>query len=82
MDDQIITANNGKFEDPHLTAEGAARAKVAFTHPETLWFNTGTLCNIKCVNCYIDSSPINDALAYINADEVSNYLDQPPTLTN
>ena len=49
MDDQIITANNGKFEDPHLTAEGAARAKVAFTHPETLWFNTGTLCNIKCV---------------------------------
>ena len=76
MDDQIITANNGKFEDPHLTAEGAARAKVAFTHPETLWFNTGTLCNIKCVNCYIDSSPINDALVYINADEVSNYLDQ------
>lgn len=76
MDKQILTANNGKFKDPGLTAKGAIRASVAFTHPETLWFNTGTLCNIKCVNCYIDSSPTNDALVYISADEVSNYLDQ------
>ena len=76
MKDPIINANHGKFKNPHLTAEGAARASVAFTHPETLWFNTGTLCNIKCINCYIESSPRNDALVYINANEVSNYLDQ------
>ena len=74
--DRIIMANKNKFSDPHLTAKGEARARVALTHPKTLWFNTGTLCNIECVNCYIDSSPINDALAYITADEVSDYLEQ------
>ena len=36
----------GKFEDPDLTAKGEARAEVALTNPETIWFNTGTLCNI------------------------------------
>ena len=65
-----------KFSDPNVTAKGEARARVALTHPETLWFNTGTLCNIECVNCYIDSSPTNDALVYITADEVRDYLQQ------
>lgn len=65
-----------KFEDPMVTAKGEERAEVHLTHPETLWFNTGTLCNIECVNCYIESSPTNDRLAYITADEVSEYLDQ------
>ena len=76
MEDKITNANHGKFENPHITADGAARASVAFTHPKTLWFNTGTLCNIECVNCYIDSSPTNDALVYINKNEVGDYLDQ------
>ena len=69
-------ANLDKFSDPNVTAKGEARARVALTHPETLWFNTGTLCNIECVNCYIDSSPTNDALVYITADEVRDYLEQ------
>ena len=69
-------ANLDKFSDPNVTAKGEARARVALTHPETLWFNTGTLCNIECVNCYIDSSPTNDALVYITADEVKDYLQQ------
>ncbi|MEO0400865.1 MAG: radical SAM protein [Pseudomonadota bacterium] len=69
-------ANLGKFQDPDVTAKGEARAKVALTHPETLWFNTGTLCNIACTNCYIESSPTNDALVYLTANEVSEYLDQ------
>jgi hypothetical protein len=43
---------------------------------ETLWFNTGTLCNITCQNCYIESSPSNDRLAYISAAEVTAYLDE------
>ncbi|KEJ94713.1 4Fe-4S single cluster domain-containing protein [Pseudosulfitobacter pseudonitzschiae] len=68
--------NAGKFQDPARTAKGEQRATVALTHPETLWFNTGTLCNIECVNCYIESSPTNDALVYITADEVRDYLDQ------
>ena len=72
----LALANIGKFQDPDVTAKGEARAKVSLTHPETLWFNTGTLCNITCTNCYIESSPTNDALVYITADEVSDYLDQ------
>lgn len=66
----------GKFQDPHLTAKGERRAHVALSDPQTLWFNTGTLCNIQCENCYILSSPTNDALVYLTADEVSDYLDQ------
>ena len=73
------TANIGKFQDPAITAKGEARATVALSNPQTLWFNTGTLCNIECVNCYIESSPTNDALVYITADEVRDYLDQLET---
>lgn len=66
----------GKFQDPNLTANGHKRASVDFSNPETLWFNTGTLCNIACENCYIESSPKNDALTYLSANEVADYLDQ------
>ncbi|MFY0691265.1 MAG: radical SAM protein [Paracoccaceae bacterium] len=69
-------ANFGKFKDPYTTADGSERASVSLSNPETLWFNTGTLCNIECENCYILSSPRNDALVYLTADEVSEYLDQ------
>lgn len=77
MKDQATENSSfGKFENPFLTAKGEERAHVALTNPRTLWFNTGTLCNITCVNCYIESSPQNDALVYITADEVSEYLTQ------
>ena len=66
----------GKFKNPDITAKGEARAKVTLSNPETLWFNTGTLCNITCANCYIESSPTNDALLYLKSDEVLPYLDQ------
>ena len=75
MKDQV-TKPFGKFVDPKITADGQTRAVVELTHPETLWFNTGTLCNIECSNCYIASSPTNDALVYLSADEVRDYLDQ------
>lgn len=69
-------ANAGKFVDRRVTADGQPRASVPLSHPDTLWFNTGTLCNITCANCYIESSPTNDALVYLTADEVTGYLDQ------
>ncbi|MEN8837515.1 MAG: radical SAM protein [Celeribacter marinus] len=69
-------ANAGKFQNADVTADGSARARVAFSDPQTIWFNTGTLCNITCVNCYIDSSPTNDALEYIGVDDVRGYLDE------
>jgi hypothetical protein len=75
MKDNVL-ANTGKFTDPLVTAKGEPRATVALRDPQTLWFNTGTLCNIECENCYILSSPRNDALVYITAPEVTGYLDQ------
>ena len=72
----LAQANAGKFKNPAVTAKGEKRATVALSSPKTLWFNTGTLCNIECVNCYIESSPTNDALVYITAEEVRAYLDQ------
>jgi len=69
-----------KFENPDLTATGEQRAKVPLTKLDTLWINTGTLCNIACINCYIESSPTNDRLEYITAAEVSELLDEITTL--
>lgn len=77
--DLSLLANEGKFKDPFVTAAGEPRASVALTDPQTLWFNTGTLCNIECENCYILSSPTNDALVYITTAEVEDYLDQLDT---
>lgn len=75
-DAAIPTGNVGKFEDRFTTADGSQRAQVALTNPETLWFNTGTLCNIECENCYILSSPTNDALVYLTLEEMVRFLDQ------
>ena len=66
----------GKFEDPKITAKGETRASVPLMKATTLWFNTGTLCNIECKRCYIESSPTNDQLVYITTDEVKDYLSQ------
>lgn len=65
-----------KFRDPFVTAKGEARATVALSALETLWFNTGTLCNLTCRNCYIESSPRNDRLAYLSLADVLGYLDE------
>jgi len=65
-----------KFRDPRITARGERRAEVALGGLRTLWFNTGTLCNLTCRNCYIESSPTNDSLVYLTAREVRAYLDE------
>jgi MoaA/NifB/PqqE/SkfB family radical SAM enzyme len=74
--DTAKSALLGKFEHPDITAKGEVRASVPLAGATTLWFNTGTLCNIECMNCYIESSPKNDNLVYITAAEVEGYLDQ------
>lgn len=68
--------DDAKFRDPETTASGAARASVDLGRLETLWINTGTLCNLACANCYIESSPLNDRLVYITAAETAAYLDE------
>lgn len=75
-DHSVPIANVGKFQDRFVTADGSKRAEVPLSQPDMLWFNTGTLCNIECENCYILSSPTNDALVYLTEAEVITYLDQ------
>src|SRR5262252_6816005 len=72
----VPTLDPRKFRDPERTATGAGRASVALRRLQTLWFNTGTLCNITCRNCYIESSPRNDRLAYLTLAEARAFLDE------
>ncbi len=65
-----------KFDNYLTTAKGETRAFVDMNKLTTLWLNTGTLCNITCGNCYIESSPKNDALVYMTYQEVKTFLDE------
>lgn len=65
-----------KFRDPFVTQDGSQRAHVSMKKLGTLWFNTGTLCNLACENCYIESTPRNDRLSYLRLDEVVLYLEE------
>jgi Radical SAM superfamily/4Fe-4S single cluster domain len=76
MTDAALATRKVKFSDPDWTAGGEPRAAVALEALRTLWINTGSLCNITCRNCYIDSSPENDRLAYITRAEVLPFLDE------
>lgn len=64
------------FTDPALTAKGETRATVALEALRTLWVNTGTLCNLACTHCYIESSPKNDRLAWFRLADLEGYLDE------
>ena len=59
-----------------VTAKDERRAHVALEALKTLWFNAGTLCNLTCENCYIESSPRNVRLVYLTTSEVAEYLDE------
>ncbi len=63
-----------RFGDPLVTATGERRASVPLHALRVLWFNTGTLCNVTCTGCYIESSPTNDRLAYLSREEARGYL--------
>ena len=65
-----------KFQNYHITAKGEARANVKLSQLKTLWFNTGTLCNLTCQNCYIESSPKNDRLSFLSREDVIPFLEE------
>ncbi len=65
-----------KWAVAETTAKGRPRAAVAPVALKTLWFNTGTRCNIECENCYIESSPRNDRLEYLRLTEIAPFLDE------
>ena len=74
--DSVPYLDPEKFQHPEITAGGAKRARVSLRHLDTLWFNTGTLCNLACKGCYIESSPTNDSLVYLSLEETIGYLDE------
>lgn len=76
MADGEAATNAEKFLYPEITADGRRRAEAPFIRLETLWINTGTLCNLECAHCYIESSPRNDRLQYITIEEVSPFLEE------
>lgn len=49
---------------------------MSFVGWRTLWFNTGTLCNIACTGCYIESTPTNDRLIYLAPGDIAPFLDE------
>ncbi len=76
MTEATLLTRQEKFRDPDWTAAGERRAQVPLDGLRTLWINTGSLCNIACLNCYIESSPENDRLEYISRAEVNAFLDE------
>lgn len=72
----VLNKSLEKFANPDWTAKGEPRATVSLKRLEMLWINTGTLCNITCQNCYIESSPTNDRLSYIKAEEVKPIFEE------
>lgn len=64
----------GKFENPSVTSNGKERASVTLSELESLWINTGSLCNLACKNCYIESSPKNDQLSFISIDDINKIM--------
>jgi MoaA/NifB/PqqE/SkfB family radical SAM enzyme len=72
----VSNLSDNKFKDQKVTADGSNRAFIEARNIKTLWFNTGTLCNIECKNCYIESSPKNDRLVYLTFEEVKSFIDE------
>jgi hypothetical protein len=79
---EVIDLPSAKFSNPDLTAKGEPRARVAFAGLKTLWVNTGTLCNITCVHCYIESSPANDRLVYFTPADLAPFLEEAAALSD
>ena len=67
---------DNKFVNPKYTVKGEPRAQVTLSALRTLWFNTGTICNLTCTNCFMDSSPVNDQLSFLKLHEVETFLNE------
>ncbi len=71
---RVPPAPPARFADRARTALGEQHAQVALERLTTLWFNTGTLCNIACAGCYIESSPRNDRLLYLSRSAFDGFF--------
>jgi hypothetical protein len=56
----------------------SAAPRMALQKLQILWVNTGTLCNLACTGCFMESTPVNDALAYFPLPGFLDLLDDAP----
>ena len=48
---------------------------VRLDHLDTLWFQvTGTICNLRCVHCFISCAPDNHSFEFLSLAEVEDWL--------
>ncbi len=48
---------------------------VRLDHLDTLWFQvTGTICNLRCVHCFISCAPDNHSFEFLTLAEVEDWL--------
>ena len=41
---------------------------------DDLWFFTGSRCNLECIHCYVESSPVNNSIDMIEPEDILPYL--------
>lgn len=70
----MIMTTIGKFKNMFTTSNGDIRASTKMTNLKTLWFNTGSKCNLSCKHCFMKSSPTNDLLAFIKKSDVEKFI--------
>ncbi len=74
--------NNGRTRRIHSSpsaSNGAGSSGeaplVQLDHLDTLWFQvTGTICNLRCVHCFISCAPDNDSFEFLSLAEVEDWL--------
>lgn len=64
---------------PH--ADGTEPPVLEPGHLDALWFQvTGTLCNLRCVHCFISCAPDNDSFGHLSMEEVARRLEESVSL--
>ena len=77
---QVWSPHAPPRSEPVAQAVSEPPARVALAGLDTLWFNTGTLCNIACTGCYIESTPRNDRLIYLARADFDRFMDEAAVL--
>lgn len=83
IEPQRDSARARKIHSPAPASNGAGPAAepradaplVRLDHLDTLWFQvTGTICNLRCVHCFISCAPDNDSFEFLSLAEVEDWL--------
>jgi len=71
------TQTSQPWADLGFTADGSPRAFATLEKTlHTLWFYTGSWCNIECQGCYVESSPRNKEMLHLREEHLVHFLDQ------